>query len=110
MIQSWEEDLIDRPDDCATVQRNCNGLEQQANRNLMQFSNRKCQVLHLEMNKSMHQYMLGANQLQDLSSFAEKDLRVPVDNKLNMSQCCASAVKKGNSTLGGIRQRALPAD
>lgn len=58
----------------------------------------------------MHQYMLEANQLKDQSSFAEKDLRIPVDNKLNMSQCCASAAKKNNSTLVDYMQTALPAD
>ena len=57
----------------------------------MQFNKGKCQDLHLGKNNSMHQYMLGVNQLKDKSSFAEKDLRVPADNKLDMSQFCASA-------------------
>jgi len=50
----------------------------------------------------MHQYMLGAAQLE--SSPAERDLEVPVDTKLTMRQQCALAAKKVNGTLGCIRQ------
>ena len=49
----------------------------------------------------MHQYMLGATQLA--SSFAEKDLGVLVDTKLNMSQKCAFVAKKANGILGCLR-------
>jgi len=51
---------------------------------------------------TMHQYMLGATQLE--SSFAEKDLEVQVDTKLTMSQQCVLAAKKANGILGCIRQ------
>ena len=50
--------------------------------------------------------MLGANQTE--SSFAEKDLGVLVDTKLNTSQQHALVGKKANSILRGIG-KALPA-
>lgn len=47
----------------------------------------KCELLSLGRNNSMHQYTLGANQLE--SNFAGKDRGwVLVDNKLTMSQQC----------------------
>ena len=55
----------------------------------MQFNKETCQILHLGRNNPMHQYMLGAIQLE--SSMAEKNLGVLVDTRLNMSQQCALA-------------------
>ena len=72
------------PEGCAAVQRDLDSLEKQALRNLMKFHKEKCKVLHLGRNNSMHQYMLRANQLEKI--FAEEDLGVLVDTKLNMSQ------------------------
>ncbi|KAK4831820.1 hypothetical protein QYF61_019343 [Mycteria americana] len=65
-----------------------------------QVQQRKCQVLHLQRNNPMHQYVLRATQTE--SSFAEKYMRV---NKLNMSQKCALVVKANRAALG----KALPA-
>lgn len=49
----------------------------------------------------MHQYILGVNLMEN--SFEEKDLRVLVETKFNMSQQCAFVSKKINSILGFIR-------
>lgn len=47
----------------------------------MKCNKEKCKVLHLGGNNLMHQYLLRATQLE--SRFAEKDLEVPMDTKLN---------------------------
>ncbi|KAK4830573.1 LOW QUALITY PROTEIN: hypothetical protein QYF61_011751 [Mycteria americana] len=77
-------------------------LKKGANRNLKKFNKENCRVLHLGRNNPMHQYMLGATQLED--NLAEKALEVLVDTKLNMSQQCVLATKKANGILGCIRQ------
>ena len=79
--------MTDTPEGCAAIQRDLIRLEKWADRNLSKFNKGKCKVLHLGRNNSMHLEMLGAAQLE--SSFAEKDLRVLVDNKMNVSQQCA---------------------
>lgn len=79
-----------KPNDCAAAQRDLNKLVQWENRN-----KGKCQVLHLGRKNSLDQYMLGDNQQKHQSSVSEKGLRNPVNNKLKMSQCCASAAQEG---------------
>ncbi|KAK4810876.1 hypothetical protein QYF61_013284 [Mycteria americana] len=59
--------VADTPESCAAIQRDLNRLEK-----WLQFNKGKCKVQHLGRNNSMHQYMLGATQLE--SSFAENDL------------------------------------
>ena len=67
----------------------------------MNFNQEKCKVLHLGRNNPMHQYMLGATQLE--SRLAEKRLGFLVDTKLKMSQQRALATKKANGILDCIR-------
>ncbi|KAK4814877.1 hypothetical protein QYF61_027906, partial [Mycteria americana] len=76
-------------DGCAAVHRELSRLENWADRNLMKF------------NKMKSRYTLGAGSLE--SSFVEKDLGIPVSNKLTVSQQCVLAVK-ASSNLGCIRR------
>ncbi|KAK4828590.1 hypothetical protein QYF61_000042 [Mycteria americana] len=61
----------------------------------MKFNKGECKVLHLGRNNPVHQYMLGATQLE--SSLAEKDLEILVDTKLNRTKQCTLAAKKVNA-------------
>ena len=68
----------------------------------MKFNKDKSQVLHLGWKNCMHWYGLGADCLE--SSFAEKDLGVLVDKKLNLSEQRALETKLINSIPGCIRR------
>ncbi|GAB0193764.1 mitochondrial enolase superfamily member 1 [Grus japonensis] len=92
---------LDILDGCAATLRDLDMLEKWANRNLIKFNKGNCKVLPLGRNNPMHQYTLGANQLE---SWLKKDLGVLVDHKLNVSQQCALAAKRANSTSGCLKQ------
>lgn len=64
-------------DGCAAIQRDLNRLENWAKRDLKKHNKGKCEVLHLERNNPMNQYMLDAKWLG--GSLAEKDLGIPAD-------------------------------
>jgi len=65
--------VADTSEGHAAIQGGLGRLEKRADRNLMKFNKEKCKVLLLEMNDLMHQYMLGATQLEN--SLTESVLR-----------------------------------
>ncbi|KAF7236297.1 Tenascin-X [Varanus komodoensis] len=79
------------------IQKVLDRLWKWAGDNRMAFNVDKCKVLHLGHRNRCHKYRLGDKWLE--SSACERDFRVLVDCRLNMSQQCDAAVKRANATL-----------
>lgn len=60
---------VNMPDGCVAIHKDLNRLEKRANKNLMKFNKRKCQILHLRRNNYTNQYMLETHGLEN--SFGE---------------------------------------
>lgn len=96
------EGEADTQDSCAAIQRDFDKLEKWINRNLTEFSKRKCQNLRLGRNNLVHRYRLGNEWLE--SRLAGKDTMVLVDNKLSTTQQCALVAKVANRIPGCFSQ------
>ncbi|GAB0204113.1 mitochondrial enolase superfamily member 1 [Grus japonensis] len=86
----------------ATLQEDLDRLEEWANKNLMKFNKDKCKVLHLGKHNPGVKHRLGSTWLE--SSSVERDLGVPVDSKLKVSEQCALVAKKANRMLDCINK------
>ena len=64
----------------------------------MRFNKSKCKVLHLSQGKIHYQYYLEDERIDH--STVEKDLKVLVDWKLDMSQQCVLIDQKNDCILG----------
>jgi len=93
---------VDTPEGWNAIQRDFDRLERWAHTNLMKFNKAKYEVLHQGRDNPKHKYRLGGGWIE--SSPEEKDCRMLIYKKLNMTHQCALAAQE-SQPYPGLHQK-----